>query len=40
MENSEYICVLAENKECVNGNDCENCDYGINEKFFIEDSIS
>lgn len=37
MDNKEYVCILAENEECVNGKDCKNCDYGIDERFFEED---
>lgn len=37
MGNIEYVCVLIHGEECVNDNDCENCDYGVDEKFFIED---
>ena len=37
MENIEYVCVLMQAEECINENDCANCEYGINEKFFTED---
>lgn len=37
MGNIEYVCVLIHEEECINDNDCENCEYGVDEKFFIED---
>lgn len=40
MENNECVCVLAEDEECINNNDCKNCDYGVDENFFIDNKIS
>lgn len=40
MESNEHICILMDGEECVNNNDCENCDYGVEERFFAENKIS
>lgn len=40
MECDNYVCILVHGDECVNNGDCKNCDYGADEKFFIEDNIN